>query len=231
MGLKAGGPGLNDWRTRMLFGDNAAAEGWAPGRYKPKLNENDPRDAGVFYLKGTSVTGGCVPDLPMPSKVTLMGKGEAKQRAGRYAEAGLVDWDRDTCDGLGDLAYALDGETSADEAAQAQHEAAQRKAEQALSSEERRVLVSLAEGLVELADAGHSEIPSAELCKSAVPVLADLRGEHVTFGKAKAVVTSALKKTGVPGREERGQGGTRRTYYSIGDVCDAADAAAAEGAA
>jgi hypothetical protein len=112
--FKAAGPGLADYQTRLLFGDNAISEGYTPGNYRPKRGAR-LNDTGTFFLEGC--TEG---DEPIPSRVTWFDNRVAEQRARRAADAGRPEWDSVTLSAAGlDLAEVT-GVTTPEDAAVAQ---------------------------------------------------------------------------------------------------------------
>ncbi|MEV0237535.1 hypothetical protein [Nonomuraea sp. NPDC050786] len=82
--FKAGGPGLQPWQEDLLWGPGAAGRGWHPGRYQPATSEDNPQDAGVFYITGAG------DDAALPMKVGFMSGRTAQARAEQYARLGYV---------------------------------------------------------------------------------------------------------------------------------------------
>ncbi|AWS44503.1 hypothetical protein [Streptosporangium sp. 'caverna'] len=80
--FRAAGPGLADWQADLLFGAGAKARGWDPGRYAPATSQDQPNDAGTFYVAGAG------DELALPMKVGYMSGAVAQSRAERYAELG-----------------------------------------------------------------------------------------------------------------------------------------------
>ncbi|MFC5096730.1 hypothetical protein [Amycolatopsis plumensis] len=115
--FKAAGPGLADYQTRLLFGDNAISEGYTPGNYRPKRGAK-LNDTGTFFLEGC--TEG---DEPIPTRATWFDNKVAEQRARRAAEAGRPEWDTATLQAAGVAAAQLCGSTSPEDAAVAQRAA------------------------------------------------------------------------------------------------------------
>jgi len=226
MGLQAGGPGLADWQQRMLFGNQAVADGWRPSRYRPALSDADPRDAGTFYLKGTVVDRG-TPDVPLPTKIAHLSSTVAEQRAARYAADGLVPWDEDTLRAADLTAEELDDVTSEEAAAAAAAEAAVEAEQERLTDEERDILLDVAAELTEQLEQGTEEILAGDLYRLSVPYLQQRRGDRSGLGAARSVLSSALHKLDVVSREDR-TGGRRRTYYSMEAICEAAERLAEE---
>ena len=83
--FKAGGPGLIDWQADLLWGPACKGRGWDPGRYQPATSQDQPNDAGTFFISGTGAPGG---DLALPTKVGFMSGDTAKARAERYVQLG-----------------------------------------------------------------------------------------------------------------------------------------------
>ncbi|MEU4522930.1 hypothetical protein AB0F52_29980 [Amycolatopsis sp. NPDC024027] len=114
---KAAGPGLADYQTRLLFGDNAVSEGYTPGNYRPKRGSR-LNDTGTFFLEGC--TEG---DEPIPTRALWFDNKIAEQRARRAAQAGRPQWDTATLQAAGVTAAQLCGSTSPEDAAVAQRAA------------------------------------------------------------------------------------------------------------
>lgn len=81
--FRAAGPGLQDWQADLLFGSGARARGWDPGRYQPATSQDNPQDAGTFYVAGAGE------DIALPIRVGYMAGAVAQARAERYAALGL----------------------------------------------------------------------------------------------------------------------------------------------
>ncbi|QRP47224.1 hypothetical protein [Amycolatopsis sp. FDAARGOS 1241] len=115
--FKAAGPGLADYQTRLLFGDNATSEGYTPGNYRPKRGSR-LNDTGTFFLEG------CMEgDEPIPTRVLWIDNTVAAQRARRAAAAGRPEWDAVTLSAAGLTLTQVSGATSPEDAALAQRAA------------------------------------------------------------------------------------------------------------
>jgi hypothetical protein len=120
--FKAGGPGLQDWQSDLLFGVASKASGWAPGRYKPATSADAVNDAGVFFFNGTSTAGG---DTALPSKTGYMSGRTAETRAAGYVAAGrLSALDAETLQRAGLTAEQVNTHTDDDAADEAAEQAA-----------------------------------------------------------------------------------------------------------
>lgn len=152
---KAGGPGLPDYQTRLLFGEKCVAEGWNPGAFKPKRGQN-LNDTGTFFLEG-AIEG----DEPIPLRATFIGTDTARSRAKRSAAHGRPDWDGDTLTAAGLTREQLTGVTDDGEVA-----TAQRTAYEADQARARLGPLAVVADYLDAdldADDGREFIPSAEL--------------------------------------------------------------------
>jgi hypothetical protein len=116
--FKAGGPGLQDWQSDLLFGVASKAAGWTPGRYKPATAQDQVNDAGVFYFSGTGVAGG---DMALPSKTGYMSGGVAKARTASYVESGIPGLDAESLTRAGLTPEEVYTHTDDGDAEEAQH--------------------------------------------------------------------------------------------------------------
>lgn len=155
--FKAGGPGLIDWQADLLWGPGCKARGWDPGRYQPATSQDQPNDAGVFFLSGTGIPGG---DLALPTKVGFMSGDTAKARAERYVQLSRCPrLDEETLRWAGLTPDEVYTHTDASEASAAQLAAApdDQDEEQELPVEARSLLKACA---AEFADAPGEWIPA-----------------------------------------------------------------------
>ena len=94
MALKAVGP-CKVGDTRAVFGDGAVREGYLPHKLSP-ATDTDPKDAGHIFIQG--VPG--IADEPIEYAIHEAPSAVLRQLAQERLEAGLLDPDQDSLDGM-----------------------------------------------------------------------------------------------------------------------------------
>lgn len=94
MALKAVGP-CKVGDTRAVFGDDAVREGYLPHKLSP-ATDTDPKDAGHIFIQG--VPG--MADEPIEYAIHEAPSAVLRQLAAERLEAGLLDPDQDSLDGM-----------------------------------------------------------------------------------------------------------------------------------
>ncbi|OPG09295.1 hypothetical protein B1L11_26165 [Microbispora sp. GKU 823] len=188
--FRAAGPGLQDWQADLLFGSGAKARGWDPGRYAPATSQDNPQDAGTFYVAGA---GG--EEVALPMRVGYMAGAVAQARADRYRELGrvpLLDVETLTAAGLSPAEVYV--RTDEDEAEHAQVAAtlALEAEPQPIPAEALALLEALADDVVAY---GAEFVPAAQLAELAA------RRMGWEAGKRTEMRTAALlDAAGIPSR-------------------------------
>ncbi|MEV7093763.1 hypothetical protein AB0M80_13095 [Amycolatopsis sp. NPDC051045] len=210
---KAAGPGLADYQTRLLFGDNAVSEGYTPGNYRPKRGSR-LNDTGTFFLEGCAEG-----DEPIPTRALWFDNKIAEQRARHAAQAGRPQWDTATLNAAGLTAAQLSGSTSPEDAAMAQRAA--------FEDEQRRARLGILGEVVDyLADDLAAWQAGAEGARDAVfsAELAEALGRSSGRALAGAVADFGLKPEQVRGPGEDGEDKQARGYR-FADILTAVQAA------
>lgn len=94
MALKAVGP-CKVGDTRAVFGDDSVREGYLPHKLSP-ATDTDPKDAGHIFIQG--VPG--MADEPIEYAIHEVPSAVLRQLAAERLEAGLLDPDQDSLDGM-----------------------------------------------------------------------------------------------------------------------------------
>ena len=94
MALKAVGP-CKVGDTRAVFGDDSVREGYLPHKLSP-ATDTDPKDAGHIFIQG--VPG--MPDEPIEYAIHEAPSTALQKLAAERLEAGLLDPDQDSLDGM-----------------------------------------------------------------------------------------------------------------------------------
>jgi hypothetical protein len=94
MALKAVGP-CKSGDTRAVFGDDSVREGYLPHKLSP-ATDTDPKDAGHIFIQG--VPG--MADEPIEYAIHEVPSAVLRQLAAERLEAGLLDPDQDSLDGM-----------------------------------------------------------------------------------------------------------------------------------
>ncbi|RJQ84754.1 hypothetical protein [Amycolatopsis panacis] len=198
---KAAGPGLADYQTRLLFGDNAVSEGYTPGNYRPKRGSR-LNDTGTFFLEGC--TEG---DEPIPTRALWFDNKIAEQRARRAAQDGRPQWDTATLQAAGLTPAQLSGSTSPEDAAVAQRAA--------FEDEQRRARLGILGEIVDyLTDDLAAWQAGTEGARDAVfsAELADALGRSSGRALAHAVADFGLKPEQVRAPGDDGEDKQARGY-------------------